>query len=188
MMKSILMVASFAYRGSVQRCRTIVGLMILIALIVVPGCSEGPDQKSDQSSSQKQSGVAGKDNNEKPRTVVVNKGMSKKEEKKPNERLDELEKKLEEQNKKGSQATASSSAETSQPELARQQVEDQVRIAAEAYYREVEARNWGYTYDHLDSETQSAFTENEWFAKNDWLADSGSATYTIQSIDMDDSS
>ncbi|CAN5894142.1 hypothetical protein BH18ACT11_BH18ACT11_14050 [soil metagenome] len=119
---------------------------------------------------------------------MVNKGMSKKEEKKPNERLDELEKKLEEQNKKGSQATASSSAETSQPELARQQVEDQVRIAAEAYYREVEARNWGYTYDHLDSETQSAFTENEWFAKNDWLADSGSATYTIQSIDMDDSS
>jgi hypothetical protein len=51
----------------------------------------------------------------------------------------------------------------------------------------VAARNWSYTYDHLDSETQSAYTEQEWFAKNDYLADTGAVTYTIESVKMDSS-
>jgi hypothetical protein len=83
----------------------------------------------------------------------------------------------------GSQASNSSSA--SQPEPSQQQAEEQARAAAEAYYQEVAARNWGYTYDHLDSETQSAYTKQEWFAKNDYLAGTGAVTYTIQSVEMD---
>ena len=185
-MKSILIVVPITKPKLVQRCRFIVVLMVLLALIGAAGCNDSPDKSNDQSSSQKQNGVAKNDDSEKPKTVVVNEGMSKKEEKKLNERLDELEKKVEEQDKAGSEKTTPQP--TSQPEPTQQQVEDQVLAAAEAYYQQVEARNWDYTYDHLDSETQSAYTRNEWFAKNDWLADNGSASYTIQSVQMDGSS
>jgi len=171
MMKPILMVVSVASRGLVQRYVLIVGLMAVTALVAVTGCSDRPDQ-----------------NSEKPKKVVVNKGMNKKEEKKLNERLDELEKKVEEQNKKGSRATPGGSAETSQPETTQPAFEQQVRTAAEAYYQAVEAENWGYTYDHLDSETQSAYTRNEWFAINERGATNSPATFTVQYVDMDDSS
>jgi hypothetical protein len=60
MMKPVLMVVAVANRGLVQRCEYIVVLMAVFALIAVTGCSDGPDQNSD-----------------KPKTVVVNKGMSK---------------------------------------------------------------------------------------------------------------
>jgi hypothetical protein len=104
--------------------------------------------------------------------------------KKLNERLDELEKRVESQNEQDSKATP----ENDQPEQSQEPGEDQVQAAAESYYQAAADRDWGYTYTHLDSETQSAFTEDEWFAKNDQLADNGEATYTIQSIDMEDSS
>jgi hypothetical protein len=182
-MRTILTLASVANRGLIERCKLIVGLTALLALISASGCGGLLDLNNDDSSSQKHK-AAGKKDDQKPRTVVVNKGMSKKEEKKLNARLDELEKKVEAQDKKGSD----SPTESSQPEQSQQQVEDQVRAAAESYYQAAAARDWGYTYDHLDSETQSAFTEDEWFADNDWLADNGSATYTIQSIEMDSSS
>jgi len=141
--------------------------------IVVAGCSDTPNKN-----------VARKNAKEKPKTVVVNKGLSKQEEKKLNERLDELEKKVGVQDEKASNATSGNG----QPESSQQQVEDQVQAAAEAYYQAAADRDWGYTYTHLDSETQNAFTEDEWFAKNDQLADNGEATYTIQSIDIDNSS
>lgn len=41
---------------------------------------------------------------------------------------------------------------------------------------------WGYTYEHLDSETQGLFTREEWFLKNQWFADNGSVTYHIESV------
>jgi Skp family chaperone for outer membrane proteins len=85
---------------------------------------------------------------------MVNKGLSKKEEKKLNKRLNELEKKVEAQDKKGSQGTTSPK-ESSQHESSQQQVEDQVQAAADSYYQAVAARDWGYTYSHLDSETQA---------------------------------
>ena len=141
--------------------------------IVVAGCSDTPNKN-----------VARKNAKEKPKTVVVNKGLSEQEEKKLNERLDELEKKVGVQDEKASNATSGNG----QPESSQQQVEDQVQAAAEAYYQAAADRDWGYTYTHLDSETQNAFTEDEWFAKNDQLADNGEATYTIQSIDIDNSS
>jgi hypothetical protein len=182
-MRAILTLASAANRGLIERCKFIVGLMTLIALISISGCSSLLDLNSDDSSSQKHKAASNKDD-QKPRTVVVNKGLSKKEEEKLNARLDKLEKKVEEQDKKGSDDPT----EDIQPEQSQQQVEDQVRTAAESYYQAAATRDWGYTYDHLDSETRDAFTEDEWFAYNDWLADNGSATYTIQSIQMDDSS
>jgi hypothetical protein len=157
--------------------RTVLLLMsVAVAMMVaVAGCSGTPDKN-----------VARKNAKEKPKTVVVNKGMSKKQEEELNKRLDKLEKKVDSQDEKASEGTASQPTESSQPEQSQApQAEDEARVAAEAYYQAVAARDWGYTYDHLDSETQSAFTEEEWFAKNDYLADTGPVTYTIQSVVMD---
>jgi len=166
-MKTIRAAVSLAKRGLVDRPQTIVRLTAIVVLLSVSGCD-----------SQKQEG-ASKEDNQKPKTVVVNKGLSNQEEKKLNKRLDELKKKVEAQYKQGSKGSTADS---------QQQVEDEVRAAAESYYQAVEARDWQYTYRHLDSETQSAFTREEWFAKNEWLADDGPVTYTIQSVDIDSSS
>ncbi len=158
--------------------RTVLLLVsVTVAMVAaVAGCSSTPDKK-----------VATKNAGEKPKTVVVNKGLSKQEEKELNQRLDELEKKVGAQGKKSFRAAASASVGSGQPEPSQTQAEEQARAAAEAYYRAVASRNWAYTYDHLDSETQSAFTRHEWFAKNDYLADTGPVTYTIQSVVMDPS-
>jgi hypothetical protein len=170
--------------------KTVLLLAIVTATLLMAGCgdmnwgqAEGQSPKKKQPSLEQEGTVAVK---EKPKTVMVNEGLSKKEEEKLNERLDELEKKVESQDEEGSQGSASQPTESSQPEQSQApQAEDQARAAAEAYYEAVAARNWGYTYDHLDSETQSAYTEQEWFAKNDYLADTGAVTYTIESVVMD---
>jgi hypothetical protein len=49
--------------------------------------------------------------------------------------------------------------------------EASLRQAMEDYYRAVERRDWNYTYDNLDSETQQRFTRSEWTQKNQYLAD-----------------
>lgn len=183
MMKVVLTAVLLAKRGLVERPQAIMGLTAIVVLLGVSGCGGLLGQNNDDRSSQKQ----------KPKTVVVNKGLSKQEEKKLNERLDKLEKKVESRDRADSQRTTSQPsentqlAENTQPEQSQQQVEEEVRTAAEAYYQAAKARDWGYTYEHLDSETQSAFTKDEWFAKNEWLADTGPVTYTIQSVDMDSS-
>lgn len=41
-----------------------------------------------------------------------------------------------------------------------------LRRAVADYYEAVERKNWGYTYDNLDSETQRSFTRGEWIRKN----------------------
>src|SRR5215203_6016547 len=139
--------------------RRIASLMATLAVamtVAIAGCSTSPDKN-----------VARKDPNHKPKTVVINKGMNKKQEENLNKRLDKLEKKLDSQDENGSQENASQPTESSQPEQAQApQAEDQARAAAEAYYQAVEAQDWGYTYDHLDAQTQSAYTRQEWFAKN----------------------
>src|SRR5687768_12627660 len=144
--------------------------------VVVAGCTNTPDKDT-----------ARKNAKEKPKTVVVNKGLSKKQEEELNKRLDKLEKKVGAQGKKSPQATASASVGSGQPEPSQPQAEDQAQAAAVAYYQAVASRNWAYTYDHLDSQTQSVYTEREWSAKNDYLADTGTVTYTIQSVAMDPS-
>ena len=41
-----------------------------------------------------------------------------------------------------------------------------LRRAAADYYEAVERKDWGYTYDNLDSETKQRFTRSEWIRKN----------------------
>lgn len=49
--------------------------------------------------------------------------------------------------------------------------EADVVATAENYYEAVDREAWAYTYDNLDSQTRSMFTEQEWSQKNQWFAD-----------------
>jgi Domain of unknown function (DUF4352) len=64
--------------------------------------------------------------------------------------------------------TASSSASAAQVPPGS---ETELIEAAEDYYQAVDQEDWAYTYDNLDSQTRSMFTEEEWYAKNQWYAD-----------------
>jgi hypothetical protein len=44
--------------------------------------------------------------------------------------------------------------------------EADLRRAVTDYYEAVVRKDWGYTYDNLDSETQQSFTRSEWIRKN----------------------
>lgn len=55
--------------------------------------------------------------------------------------------------------------------------------AAGEYYRAAGVEDWDYTYEHLEAETQSLFTREEWYKKNQWFADNGSVTYEVLSGD-----
>ena len=57
--------------------------------------------------------------------------------------------------------------------------------AVEDYYRAVGVEDWEYTYNHLDSQTQSMFTEEEWSQKNQWFWDRYPTVYHILSIESD---
>jgi hypothetical protein len=135
--------ATMGRRKLVERVRFVFVLAALVAIVGSAGCGDVIDWVSGNSPPKKKD-VAVKGNGAKPKTVVVNKGMSKKEEKNLNGRLDELEKEVEAQNKQDSKNKPDDSR-TGQPN---QQVEDQVRAAAEAYYQAAAARDWGYTYEH----------------------------------------
>ena len=60
--------------------------------------------------------------------------------------------------------------------------------AARDYYQAAEFEDWDYTYEYLDSETQSMFTEEEWAQKNQWYWDQSDTTYDILSVKMVSSS
>lgn len=94
---------------------------------------------------------------------MVNEGMSKKEEEKLNERLAELEDKVEQ--------------EPTEPEA--ESAEDQALEAAQDYYAAAAAGNFTYTYN------QGRFTEEEWLAANTALS-SDDASYDIYSTEMVD--
>jgi hypothetical protein len=49
--------------------------------------------------------------------------------------------------------------------------ETEVVEAAEDYYQAVDQENWAFTYDNLDAQTRAMFTEEEWYAKNQYFAD-----------------
>ena len=67
-------------------------------------------------------------------------------------------------------------------------LEAEVEEAAGDYYRAAGVEDWDYTYEHLDSETQSRFTREEWFEKNQWLTDNYPAIYHIESVNLDSTS
>ena len=56
--------------------------------------------------------------------------------------------------------------------------------AAEDYYQAAGLEDWEYTYEHLDSVTQSMFTEEEWARKNQYYWDLNSTIYHILSVDL----
>lgn len=60
----------------------------------------------------------------------------------------------------------------------------QVEEAAGDYYRAAGVEDWAYTYENLDDETRSGFTEEEWFEKNQWLADNGEVIYHVDSVEQ----
>jgi len=62
-------------------------------------------------------------------------------------------------------------------------LEAEAKEAAGAYYMAAGLENWDYTYENLDSSTQSQFTKGEWSKKNQWFADNGSVIYHINSMD-----
>jgi hypothetical protein len=64
-----------------------------------------------------------------------------------------------------------------------EEMEAEAREAAEGYYRAVGLEDWDYTYDHLDAETKSRFTREEWFKKNRYFADNGEVVYRIESVE-----
>jgi len=131
---------------------------ILFTMLVV-GCSEQNNApKKVQGDSQK------------PKTVVVNKGMSKEKEKKLNKRLAELEDKVNDES-------------TNQLEQDANGTEDSVRTAAEDYYAAAASGNYEYTYSKLSSYSQSQITEDEWVADNTTMG-SDEAIYNVDSVQM----
>lgn len=56
--------------------------------------------------------------------------------------------------------------------------------AAEDYYQAAGMEDWEYTYEHLDSETQSMFTLEEWSQKNQYYWELNSITYDILSVEV----
>jgi hypothetical protein len=145
----------------------------------------------------------------KEKTVSVNEGMSKKEEKELQKRLTDLEEKVDKAkeqtgNKEASEpeqdvqsteeqaleATPAPSEATSASASARASAapapsnsteEGQVRMAAGSYYAMVQEGDWDYTYNHLDAATRSTYTYEQWAAANDALA-SPDITYTVGDI------
>jgi ABC-type phosphate/phosphonate transport system substrate-binding protein len=115
----------------------IVTVAMMVAALLVVGCSE-------QSNAPKK--VEG--DSQKPRTVVVNEGMSEEEEEKLNQRLAELEDEVNDQ-----------PAEQTTQET--KSAEDTARAAAQAYYAAAASGSYSYTYNELSSYSQSQFTEDE---------------------------
>jgi hypothetical protein len=144
--------------------KMIAAVTLMATTMVVLGCSEknnAPEQ--------------GQNGSQKPKTVVVNKGMSKEEEEKLNERLAELEEEVNDQ------------ADKEQPTQETEGAEDAVLSAAQDYYAAAADGHYLETYSELDSDAQSQFTEDEWVAANGALG-SDAASYSVDSVRMVDDS
>lgn len=134
----------------------------LVATILVVGCSE-------QSNAPKKV----KGDGQRPRTVIVNEGMSEEEEEKLNQRLADLE---DEANDQPAEQTTTQETKSA---------EDSARAAAQAYYAAAASGSYSYTYNELSSYSQSQFTEDEWVAANTALG-SDAASYSVDSVSMVD--
>jgi hypothetical protein len=108
--------------------------------------------------------------------------MSKEEEEKLNQRLDELEEEVNVQPAQ-EQPTQESGDQPTETEGA----EDFVRTAAQDYYAAAADGHYLETYSELDSDAQSQFTEDEWVAANGALG-SDAANYSVDSVSMVDDS
>src|SRR5829696_1340149 len=127
--------------------KTILLLAMVVAALLMAGCSE-PTSQGDEAEGQSPKKQASP---KKENTVVVNEGMSKKEEKELQQRLADLEDKIDdktnqktenkeasepEQDVQSTEEQASASAPSNSTE------EGQVRMAAESYYAMVQEGDW----------------------------------------------
>jgi hypothetical protein len=145
--------------------KKIMTVAAVAAAILAAGCSEqsnAPEQVQEDS--------------QKPKTVVVNEGMSKEEEEELNERLADLEDEVNDQ-----------SAEEPSAQEETRSAEDAARAAAQDYYAAAAAGDYGYTYEELSSYARSQFTEDEWVSANTDLG-SDAASYSVDSVNMVDDS
>jgi hypothetical protein len=152
--------------GKAIMARVVPVVLAALSAVLVAGCSgQGDASKKNQAGSQK------------PKTVVVNQGMSKKEEDKLNQRLAELEDKV---NNDQSSEEEQSTQET-------ESAEDTAHASAQAYYSAAGTGNYSYTYNELSSYSRSQFSEDEWVAANTALG-TDTASYSINSVNMVDDS
>jgi len=167
-------------KGYVGMRKIVLTLAMAAAALLMVGCAE-PNAQQDkaerQNASKKQQAAP-----EQEKTVVVNEGMSKKEEEKLNERLADLEDKVDD---KPQQETTKQ--ETGEPEQETEGTEDQALEAAQDYYAAAAAGNYNYTYDALTSAAQSQFSEEDWVAANTALG-SDAGVYDIDSTNVVDDS
>ncbi|MDP9479664.1 MAG: hypothetical protein M3R38_29040, partial [Actinomycetota bacterium] len=75
---------------------------------------------------------------------------------------------------------------TAEPENPASEDLEAAEEAAGDYYRAAGVQDWAYTYENLDSETGSLFSEDEWYQKNGWLASNGPVIYDILSVEPRD--
>ena len=153
--------------------RKIVAAMLMLAAILAAGCSREVATGGEQNESPKKDQAE----SQKPKTVVVNEGMSKEEEEKLNERIDALEEEANEESDE--QPTQTQEPEDPEPT---QEAEDAVRAAAEDYYTAAAGGNYSYTYSNLSAVSQGQFTEDEWVTDNTTLG-SDAGTYSVDSVD-----
>ena len=155
--------------------------ILLATTILAAGCSGEGATGGQQNEAQRQNDAPkGQADSQKPKTVVVNEGMSKEEEDKLNERIAALE---EEANDESAEQPTQE-AENAEPT---QKAEDAARAAAQDYYAAAAGGNYSYTYSNLSSVSQGQFTEEEWVADNTALG-SDAGTYSINSVEMVDDS
>jgi hypothetical protein len=151
--------------GKAIMARVVPVVLAALSAVLVAGCSgQGDASKKNQAGSQK------------PKTVVVNQGMSKKEEDKLNQRLAKLEDKVNDQSPKEEQSTQETES-----------AEDTAHASAQAYYSAAGTGNYSYTYNELSSYSRSQCSEDEWVAANTALG-TDTASYSINSVNMVDDS
>jgi uncharacterized protein YceK len=134
--------------------KTVLLLAMVAATLLMTGCSYINGDEAGRQSPKKQQASAKQE-----KTVSVNEGMSKKEEKEPQQRLDDLEKKV---NEKSKQKTGNK--EASEPNQDVQSTEEQALEAAQNYCAPTAVGDYNYTYDALSSASQSQLTEEVWVA------------------------
>lgn len=157
--------------------RKIVTVTLMLVAILASGCSEQEATSGQQSEAQQQNDAPNSEaENQKPRTVVVNEGMSKKEEDELNDRIAALE------NEANEESVEQPTQEAENPEPT-QGAEDAARAAAEDYYAAAAGGNYSYTYSNLSSVARGQFTEDEWVTDNTTLG-SDAGTYSIDSVEM----
>ena len=156
--------------------------MLVTMAILAAGCSEQEATSGQQNKAERQNEAPKKSQveSQKPKTVVVNEGMSKEEEEKLNERIAALEDEANE----GSAEQPTQEAENTEPTP---EAEEAARAAAEDYYAAAAGGNYSYTYSNLTAVSQGQFTEDEWVTDNTALG-SDAGTYSVNSVEMVDDS